>query len=438
MSFQLLHLCQRTDAEYTLLQQRTDACAQLGRSYELPCTLPSYCVPCEATVGFCRTGNRYFLYLRPRVQCNGTLPTLSGLLLRGMESFPTFSDLTAWLRRLGRELSGGTPTAPPFYDRLHGALSQRVLGQAEAVEATAFRIATHLCKSHPLRPLSLVLYGPTGVGKSELGKAIAPVLRCIQPQHNWDCVWTELNTFTQPHSLYRLIGAPPGYVGYDDRPILDAVRRNPYTVFLFDELDKAHPEILKVFMSILDEGRCSAHCEDEQGQRELNFRHCILIFTTNADLTGTSRRPLGFCSPCECTTPPETTSTDTDLAHRLFALDEVARRAMVQSGVLCEIATRFTGLIGFKPLDHSARHAITAQQITALGQEFGLQILSVSPAIVDALTPQNALSVRATTAMLEGTLTPLFAAHSAQNHATPLQLCGSLHDMTLRTVGAHL
>lgn len=432
MSFRLLDLCQRTDSDYALLQQRTDACAKLGRSYELRCTLPSDFTPCEATIGFCRTGERYFLYIRPRITCKKEFPALSGLLAQGMESFPAFSALTAWLRRLGQQLAGNPIALPPLYGHLYTALSQQVLGQPEAVEAAAFRIATHLCKSSPTRPLSLVLYGPTGVGKSELGKSIAPLLRRIQPQRKWACVWTELNTFTQPHTLYRLIGSPPGYVGYDDHPILDAVRDNPCTVFIFDELDKAHPEILKVFMSILDEGRCSAHRADEHGQRELDFRRCIFVFTTNADLTNPSHTAIGFHPPHDCADSSRTVSTANDLVRRLFEQDEAARRAMVRSGTLREIAARFTGLIPFRPLDDSACRAITAKQITSLGQEFGLQIMSIAPDIISALTAQNAFSIRSATAMLEGTLTPLFATHSADNAPRPVHLCGTIENMMLR------
>ena len=165
------------------------------------------------------------------------------------------------------------------------------------MEAVSFKLWSHICKREPLRPLSLIFYGPTGVGKSELGKAIAPALNRCLGEERYRLVWTELNTFTQPHSVHRLIGAPPGYVGYDDPPVLEAVRRCPYTVFMFDELDKAHPEVLKVFMSILDEGRCTARREDGQGERELDFRRCILLFTTNADLSSSRICSLGFSPP---------------------------------------------------------------------------------------------------------------------------------------------
>ncbi len=147
-----------------------------------------------------------------------------------------------------------------------------------------------------------------------------------------------------------MTGAPPGYVGYEDQPILEAVRRNPRTVFMFDELEKAHPEVLKVFMSILDEGRCTAHRADEAGERELDFRRCVFVFTTNADLSPSGARPLGFSCRGEAVSQGEKKSaTPAELAERLFQENEEARQAMVRQGVLREIAGRFSALIGFSP-----------------------------------------------------------------------------------------
>ena len=229
-------------------------------------------------------------------------------------------------------------------------------------------------------------------------------------------MWTELNTFTQPHSVYRLTGAPPGYVGYDDAPVLEAVRRCPHTVFMFDELDKAHPEVLKVFMSILDEGRCTARREDPQGERELDFRRCVFLFTTNTDLSGRERR-LGFAPPAQGSEPapsaPPPPPSPAGLAHRLYRSDETARLALARSGVLREIAGRFSGLIGFRPLDRDARERITAKQIAALGREYGLDVARVDPAIARSLTPGRAISPRSAVPVLEGALTPVFLAHAA-------------------------
>ena len=392
----------------------------MGRSYEFAaCQLPAGCRPAQAQVGFFRREGDYLLYFRPSVSYGGGSPRLDGFFQRGsVQRFSSFQAMTDCLRSLDGELSSPGPTGGQLFPRLCRELQGHVLGQERAVEAAAFKLWVYLSKREPLRPLSLIFYGPTGVGKSELGKAIAPALNRCLGEERYRPVWTELNTFTQPHSVYRLTGAPPGYVGYDDPPVLEAVRRCPHTVFMFDELDKAHPEVLKVFMSILDEGRCTARREDQSGSRELDFRRCVFLFTTNTDLSGGSGRRLGFAPPLERTALPEPQPPPLPgwggLAWRLFQADESARLALIRSGVLREIAGRFGGLIGFQAMDQQARQLITAKQIAALGREFGLDIVHVSPAIAQALTPAEALSPRSGVPMLEGALTPVFLAHAPQ------------------------
>ena len=397
MDFSLL--CSCGPAGYSLLKKRTDDCAQTGHSYEFPhCRLPGGCRPRVVRLGLWRCGDAYLLYLWPPVTYQGDDPRLRAFFAEGCRHlFPSF-------RQLEERLTGLEP--PGLFFALRHALGQYVLGQEAAVEATAFKLYGHICKQKPQRPLSLIFYGPTCVGKSELGKALAPALNRCLGQERYRLVWTELNTFTQAHSAYRLTGAPPGYVGYQDEPVLEAVRRCPYTVFMFDELDKAHPEVLRVFMSILDEGRCAARREDAQGSRELDFRRCIFLFTTNMDLTARPR--LGF-APAQGPSPdtPAPRETSRTLAGRVFQANEEARWELVRAGVLREIAGRFGGLIGFRPLDGPARTLVTARQIAALGREYGLTIVGVAPAIAQWLTPADALSLRSTVSTLEGVLTPL-------------------------------
>ena len=413
------------------LRRRVDALGALGQGYEFPnCRMPPGAVPGQAVLGFLKRDRGYLLYWRPAVVYQGRSPVLSALFARSVWSFDSFETLAARLSSLRREVEepasqpfrppvfreAPAPAAspwPPLYRRLREELETQVLGQPRAVEAAAFRLYSHAEKRNPARPLSLIFHGPTGVGKSELGKALAPALeRCCGRRRAF--VWTELNTFTEAHSVHRLIGAPPGYVGYEDQPVFEAVRQDPYTIFMFDELEKAHPEVLKVFMSILDEGRCTARKAGEGGSRELDFRRCILVFTTNADLTAAGGRPLGFSErrPQDRPEPPgEEPSGPAELAERLFRENEEARRAMVRLGVLPEIAGRFSGLIGFRALDGESRRAVTVKQIRALGREYGLDIVQVAPETARALTPEGDVhSVRSAVCVLEGLLSPLLAA----------------------------
>ena len=446
MSVAFSQFCSATPAVREALRRRVDDLGRQGRSCEFAdCRMPAGCVPRQAALGFLHREGRYLLYWRPAVAYRGQSPALSALFARSAWRFDSYEAMTDRLASLRREAEDPGPRPfrppaleaeppaspwPPLYRRLREELGKQVLGQDRALEAAAFRLYSHVGKRDPARPLSLVLHGPTGVGKSELGKALAPALErcCGQP---WQRVWTELNTFTEAHTVHRLTGAPPGYVGYEDQPIFEAVRSNPCTVFMFDELEKAHPEVLKVFMSILDEGRCTARKADETGNRELDFRRCVFVFTTNADLTAAGGRPLGFsddrpASRREAEAPGEAPSPAA-LAERLFRENEEARRAMVRLGVLREIAGRFSGIIGFGRLDDEARRAVTVKQISALGREYGLDIVQVDPDTARALTPgRDALSVRSSACVLESLLAPLLTAAGGRTACRLAGLPGGL------------
>lgn len=436
MSVNFSKICSAPEPDWAILQQHIDFCARRERSYEYAeCSMPPGCHPSSALVGFSRQRDgSYLLYWRPAVDYHGPSRVLFSLFQRNIWRFPSFTAMSDRLRSLVwemnriavedvpppcrtesaaplREAVQSCDVWPPLYLRLADALQQVVLGQEQAVAATAFRLYSHLEKREPARPLSLVFYGPTGVGKSELGKALVPALEHCCNKH-YQFIWTDLNTFTQPHSVHRLTGAPPGYVGYEDQAIFEAVREAPYTVFMFDELEKAHPEVLKVFMSILDEGRCTAHRPDATGGRELDFRKCVFIFTTNADLTSSGMRPMGFsCHQETAGSQYKTAATPAELSEQLFLSNESARRAMIRHGVLAEIAGRFSGFIGFQALNESASFAVIAKQIMALGREYGLQITRVDPSTIQAVSSmcKNALSARSAVSVLEGILTPAFS-----------------------------
>ena len=154
-------------------------------------------------------------------------------------------------------------------------LAQRVIGQAEAVSAvsTAVRRARAGLQD-PNRPIgSFMFLGPTGVGKTELTKALASFLF----DDDTAMVRIDMSEFMEKHSVARLIGAPPGYVGYDEGGVLtEAVRRRPYQVLLFDEIEKAHPDVFNVLLQVLDDGRLT----DGQG-RTVDFKNTLIILTSN-------------------------------------------------------------------------------------------------------------------------------------------------------------
>ena len=168
---------------------------------------------------------------------------------------------------------------------LETALHKRIVGQENAVSTLSNAIRRHRAGlRNRKRPPSFIFVGPTGVGKTELVKALACELFCNEES----IIRLDMSEFMEKHAVSKLIGAPPGYVGYDDAgQLTEKVRRNPYSIILFDEIEKAHADIFNLLLQILDEGRLT----DRQG-KTVNFENTVIILTSNAG-TG-STFSLGF------------------------------------------------------------------------------------------------------------------------------------------------
>ncbi len=165
--------------------------------------------------------------------------------------------------------------------RLEESLTKRVIGQDEAVSVLTRAIKrTRVQLSKRRRPASFVFVGPTGVGKTELVKALSEEL-FDSPD---PLIRLDMTEYMEKHSVARMIGSPPGYVGFEEAgQLTEKVRRRPYSVILFDEIEKAHPDVMNIFMQILDEGRI----DDAQG-RTVNFENTIICMTSNAGSTDKS------------------------------------------------------------------------------------------------------------------------------------------------------
>ena len=163
-----------------------------------------------------------------------------------------------------KELSG-------LYERI----SEKVIGQDEAVSAVVRAIRRKRAGvSYRQNPVSMIFAGPTGVGKTELVKVLAQDL-FKQPE---SLIRLDMSEFMEKHSVSRIVGAPPGYVGYDEAgQLTEKIRRRPYSVVLFDEIEKAHPDVLNILLQVLDDGKIT----DAQG-RQVNFENTVIIMTTNA------------------------------------------------------------------------------------------------------------------------------------------------------------
>ena len=188
----------------------------------------------------------------------------------------TVSDLLKvieiWTGIPATELSvGDLENLTGLYERL----SKHIIGQDKAVSAVVRAVKRKRAGvSYRTNPVSMIFAGPTGVGKTELVRVLAQDL-FKQPE---SLIRLDMSEFMEKHSVSRIIGSPPGYVGYDEAgQLTEKIRRRPYSVVLFDEIEKAHPDVLNILLQILDDGRIT----DSQG-REINFSNTIIIMTTNA------------------------------------------------------------------------------------------------------------------------------------------------------------
>lgn len=175
--------------------------------------------------------------------------------------------------------------------RLESTLHRRVIGQDEAVTAVAKAIRRgRVGLKDPKRPIGSFLFlGPTGVGKTELSKALAEAMFGSDST----IIRVDMSEYMEKHSVSKLIGSPPGYVGYDEGGQLsERVRRNPYSILLFDEIEKAHPDVFNVLLQVLDDG----HITDSQG-RKVDFKNTVIIMTSNAGASNiVTPKKLGFFS----------------------------------------------------------------------------------------------------------------------------------------------
>ena len=227
-------------------------------------------------------------------------------------------------------------------DSLAERLKKRLIGQDKAVDAVARAIKRNRAGiSYKRKPVSFIFAGPTGVGKTELVKTLAADL-FDSPE---TLIRLDMSEFMEKHSVSRIIGSPPGYVGYDDAgQLTEKIRRRPYSVVLFDEIEKAHPDVLNILLQILDDGRIT----DAHG-KTVNFENTVIVMTTNA---GSEKRSgiVGFSSSVEQADAEKTEKAlesflrpefinrvDEVITFRSLDKEDFAKIAVIMLDQLCEV-----------------------------------------------------------------------------------------------------
>ncbi|HHU72035.1 MAG TPA: ATP-dependent Clp protease ATP-binding subunit [Clostridiales bacterium] len=252
---------------------------------------------------------------------------------------------------------------------LENILHERVVGQEEAVGAVAKAIRRgRVGLKDPNRPIGSFLFlGPTGVGKTELSKALAEAMFGSENS----TIRVDMSEYMEKHSVSKLIGSPPGYVGYDDGGQLsEKVRQNPYSVILFDEIEKAHPDVFNILLQVLDDG----HITDSQGRR-VSFKNTIIIMTSNAGAQNiVEPKRLGFASV--------TDETEDYKKMREGVMDEVKRIFKP------EFINRIDEIIVFHALSKENIKSIVSIMLNIIGKRISGQMsitMEVSNEAIDYL-----------------------------------------------------
>ncbi|SBN63470.1 ATP-dependent Clp protease ATP-binding subunit ClpC [Curtobacterium sp. 9128] len=252
---------------------------------------------------------------------------------------------------------------------LESELHERVVGQDDAVRAIATAVRRNRTgMGDPRRPVGSFLFlGPTGVGKTELAKSLAASLFGDESA----MLRFDMSEFGERHTVSRLVGAPPGYVGYDEAgQLTERVRRNPYSVVLLDEVEKAHPDVFNLLLQVLDDGRLT----DGQG-RTVDFRNTVVIMTSNigSEFLASRSGALGFSASADGG------YSDDDLRNRVMGKLREAMRP--------EFINRIDDIVLFRKLDREQLHAIVSLLVSETAMRLIAQdmVLSVSDEAVDWL-----------------------------------------------------
>ena len=258
--------------------------------------------------------------------------------------------------------------------KLESILHERVIGQQEAVTSVAKAIRRgRVGLKDPKRPIgSFIFLGPTGVGKTELTKALAQTMFGTEDA----MIRLDMSEYMEKHTVAKLIGSPPGYVGYDEGgQLTEKIRRKPYSVVLFDEIEKAHPDVFNMLLQILEDGRLT----DSQG-RTVDFKNTIIIMTSNAGaslITGNSKKMLGFAN-----SDTEKSSSDN---IKEIVLDELKKVFKP------EFLNRVDDIIVFNKLTHDEIKQIASNMLNTLKERIaGMEVeIEFTETAVDKLADEG-------------------------------------------------
>lgn len=360
------------------------------------CQLPPGCEPTVARVGLEIHDGEAILFVDRGIQYCGTSAALQGWLVAGEKRFTGIENLRGWIDREIGPLFSSNPevsrparapvrrpgdltdieavaatTASHAAARLDEAdllreLRGKVFGQDDALTVLARRVTQHVRRTNPRKPATLFALGPTGVGKTRAAEVLAECLGALIGGRWSSFIRLNMNEYRERHRVSQLLGAPPSYIGYGDgTPLIERLAVQPESIVLFDEIEKAHPDILVALMSAMDAGELSSPAPAAHG-RAVDCRRAVFFFTSNIDVTGF------------------TPWLDGD-GRQSVPIDSLCRRHLAASGIRPELVGRIGAFLVFHPLSARARAEIATAAVARVAAEYGLTVVRVAPEVVSTI-----------------------------------------------------
>ena len=412
--------------------------------------MPPGCSPDNATIGFeLNLESGQALLLVDRVLPSPlTDSSVASWMTEGRRTFESFPALVDWIRgplaraydarpqsprsseRTDASFANGVPPQAANYTdmdevcealaedsdalsinpgALQDALESRVRGQSDAVATLSRQVALHLARSNPSRPTVCFAVGPTGVGKTRTAIELVDQLNRLLPNAAFKFLRLDMNEYSEAHRVSQLLGAPQGYVGYGDgSQLLDTLRDFPRCVVLFDEIEKAHPTILRTLMNAMDAGQISSARNGSEGH-SVDCRRAVFLFTSNARASQIVERVRNAGDNAE------------------HSLDDICRQELVTGGVAPEIAGRIAHFLRYQPLRSEVRAEITALAIVEVAAEFGITLSHVSPhAVIEVMkgSRRGGFGARADLHLIDALLGDALLSAAASNPQRPGRLTG--------------
>lgn len=348
----------------------SDKCRTYAIEYPPP-TIPSF-----GRIGFERdTHGRFTVFVDTADRATGIGPPLDSLLLTGRQTFGSLTQLKAFFDtdvRRAYEAAGirlrvpnlqahPARRAPGIWldpERLAQHLTARLVGQQTAIGRLCHEVCIHVAKVKPLRPSSNLLLGPTGVGKTSAAEFLVDALNHELGRDTYRWLKMNCGELSDSMQISRVLGAPPGYVGYEEGSELAESLRDGPTVLLFDEIEKAHSDLFrKVVLALLDRGEVSLSRKERHEGRLVRAPETVIIFTSNLSIA----------------------------ASDLAGPDKEARRNLRSAGLPAELVGRIGSIISFAPLEHQDKRQATSLAVKDIAVEFGLELVAFDPDVVDRI-----------------------------------------------------